>query len=1132
MFRIVICKKHLLNRCSSNSWQTDYELTLNIDTEIVEVAYLRGDFICMEQIATTVLTQAATLLDKVRVYEIQIEAYIAQNQNLEAIETALPILKLLGMFFPKNPTESDIKQAWEQTQRNLQAHSIANLIALPVMSDRSILAAIAIMNSILPSIFIAAPSLLPLIICQQINLFLRYGNTSLSAVAYVFYGLLLCSMADDIDNGYSFGQLSLKILERFPAPELSANIITVLYATIQHWKEPLRKSLEPLKFSYQRGLETGDLYHGTTSAYLYAFHAVFSGQEITKLASEVQVYNDACRKFKQDITLNYNRIYAQLIFNLQGTAENPCQLIGAAYDEEMMLPFHIQANDRYALCALHVSKLYLALLFGEDFLAVANANQAAKYLDGATATLLIPLFHFYDSLARLAIYSESSESQQQQIIQRVTANQSKLGNWAKYAPMNYLHKFNLVAAELQRIQGNYLEAMDCYDQAIELAKEQQYLNDEALANELASKFYLAWGKQKIAQTYLNEAYDVYRQWGAQAKAKHLEQTYGQLIARSCSAVAANYFSEPITTDSKTGTSLDIATLMKASQAISEEIVLEKLLSNLMKILIENAGAQIGYLILNREQELLIEAIGAVNREKIQVMQAIPIADRLPTSIIHYVAHTKDTVLEHNISERGKFSEDPYIKAQRTKSVLCTPLIDRGQLTGIIYLENNLTTRAFTPQRLKILQLLSGQAAIAISNAKLYKELQENQRRLEQFLDAMPIGVTIHEPNGQAYYANLQAKQLLGREILPEAQTAELSQAYQIYQARTQDLYPIEQLPVVRALAGETVTVDDLEIHHAEKIVPLNVSTTPIYNKAGKIEYAIATFQDISDRKTTEKLLANYNKTLEAQVTQRTEELSQALSDLKAAQKQLVESEKMASLGSLVAGIAHEINTPIGIGVTAASTLAEKTAEFSQIYYNGTIKRSQLEKFLDLAVRSSNMVLKNLDRAAELIQSFKQVAVDQSSESQRSFPLKAYIREILIALAPKLKRTKHNINLRGDDELMLHNYPGVISQIITNLILNSLSHAYSPQDIGSIVIDFQAQQGQVMLTYSDDGKGISPKDLSRIFEPFFTTKRGQGGSGLGLHLVYNLVTQKLQGTIECQSELGKGTKFMLKFPMQI
>ena len=272
--------------------------------------------------------------------------------------------------------------------------------------------------------------------------------------------------------------------------------------------------------------------------------------------------------------------------------------------------------------------------------------------------------------------------------------------------------------------------------------------------------------------------------------------------------------------------------------------------------------------------------------------------------------------------------------------------------------------------------------------------------------------------------------------------------------------------------------------------------------------------------------------------QQSQELSQALEQLKATQAQLVESEKMAALGSLVAGVAHEINTPLSIGVTASSTLVEKTQEFSQIYHNGTMKRSQLIKFLETAEQSSSIILSNLNRAAELIQSFKQVAVDQSSESRRPFKLKEYLQETLTALRPKFTGTKHTAEIRGKESLIIDSYPGALSQIITNLVINSLIHAYSPEDRGFIVIDFQpacafyGKEAEVILSYTDDGRGIPPETKEKIFDPFFTTKRGQGGSGLGLHLVYNLVSQKLQGTIACESQVGIGTRFTIKFPTQI
>jgi signal transduction histidine kinase/purine-cytosine permease-like protein len=273
---------------------------------------------------------------------------------------------------------------------------------------------------------------------------------------------------------------------------------------------------------------------------------------------------------------------------------------------------------------------------------------------------------------------------------------------------------------------------------------------------------------------------------------------------------------------------------------------------------------------------------------------------------------------------------------------------------------------------------------------------------------------------------------------------------------------------------------------------------------------------------------------EIQLREQAQQLKQTLQNLQQAEAQLIQTEKMAALGGLVAGIAHEINTPIGIGVTAASLLMEKAMEFAEQYQSGKMKRSDLEKFLDIAQQSSRMTLSNLDRAAQLIQSFKQVAVDQSSESKRVFNLRGYVEEILFQLMPVLNATPHTIVIEGDDSFTLNSYPGAFSQIITNLVMNSLIHAY-PADAqgqvaaGQISIAFQSIDGQVIFEYADDGLGIPPEHLGKIFEPFFTTRRGQGGSGLGLHIVYNLVTQKLDGTIRCENQKQGGSKFVIQLP---
>ncbi len=263
-----------------------------------------------------------------------------------------------------------------------------------------------------------------------------------------------------------------------------------------------------------------------------------------------------------------------------------------------------------------------------------------------------------------------------------------------------------------------------------------------------------------------------------------------------------------------------------------------------------------------------------------------------------------------------------------------------------------------------------------------------------------------------------------------------------------------------------------------------------------------------------------------------DELSKTLENLKATQQQLIESEKMASLGGLVAGVAHEINTPIGIGVTAASTLESKTKLVAAAYDEGKLKGSMLKEYLDRAMRSSQLILSNLERASELVQSFKKVAVDQTNLEKRRFAVKGYIEDVLLSLRPKLKKSKHQVEVKGDDSITLDSHPGAFSQIVTNLVMNSLVHAYQEDSQGHLRFDMVRHQERLIIEYSDDGCGIPPENLSKIFEPFFTTARSRGGSGLGMHIVYNLVTQKLKGTIRCESEVGIGTKFIINLPIQV
>ncbi|MCU0546736.1 MAG: AAA family ATPase [Oscillatoriaceae cyanobacterium Prado104] len=884
---------------AADSWQQQYELTLSLYEEAAEVAYLNGDLEQMEHSIEVVLQQAQTLLEKVKVYEIKIQA-TAQNNLLEAVQMALSVLEMLGVTFPDSPNAEDIQQALQETLANLSDRSIEDLIDLPEMTDPYKLKVIAICSSMLTATYIAAPALLPLIVFKQVNLSLQYGNTALSGVAYCYGGLLLGSMAEEIERGYQMGQLALKILERFRAKEHMPAILVVFNATIRIWKEHIARTVQPFEATYQIGLEVGELAYGPQGVYLFAFHSLVSGENLEELKPKLGAYCEALIKYNVETFLNYARIYYQAHLNLIGSKNGSYELIGEAYNEEVMLPLHIKNNDRYAVFAVSVIQLYLCYLFGESDRALENADRAEQYIDGGPSTLLIHLFHFYDSLAQLAIYPNTSTAfEQQQILKKVAAHQEKMKKWAGHAPMNYLHKYYLVEAERHRVLGENLEAMDCYDRAIATAKENEYIQDEGLANELAAKFYLAWGKQTIGTAYLTNSYYCYARWGAKAKVQDLEQRYPLLLAAILvqpttpkqgetlfQTIASTVTSQ--ISGSNSSSVFDLTAVLKASQALSSEIDLSKLLSTLMQVVLENAGASKCALILSDAGKLVIEATGVSGTAQTKVLQSIPVEQsrEIPVTVINYVYRTSQTLVLDNASIQNTFSADPYIINTQPKSVLCAPIVDRGKSIGILYLENNLTTKAFTRERLEVLKILSAQAAISITNAKLYAEVSASERRLTQFFEAMPIGVSVHEPTGQIYYANQTAQQLLGISVLPEAGTEQLSEVYQVYRAGTDRLYPTDLLPLARSLSGEPANADDLELHQPDKVIPLEVSSTPIFDETGNLVYAIAAFQDITQRKEAEKLLAEYNQTLEGQVKERTAQLEAANQEIMALNERL------------------------------------------------------------------------------------------------------------------------------------------------------------------------------------------------------------------------------------------------------
>lgn len=731
----------------SDRWQTQYDLTLEVYVAAAEAAYLNTDFQQMEELAGLVLHNARTLLDKVKVYEVQLAACTAQVKPKQAVEMGLQVLNLLGVSFPEQPSPLDIQHKLQETASLFTGKTIEDCIDLPEMVELDKLAALRILSGLVSPAYITAPALLPLIVLEMVTLSIHYGNAPLSAFAYSLYGLILSGVVQEMELGYKFGKLALNLVERFNANSLKTKVFYTVAAHIIYWKHHIKNALPLLQDSYSRGLETGELECGYSAKEKSQF-SYFSGGELGELEGEMVTFSKALTQLRQEAALNYNQIVHQAVLNLLGRCENPCRFIGEAYNEEKMLPFHLAANDRNGLHYFHLHKLIICYLFGEDQQAWENAIQAEQYLDGVTGMLNVPLFYFYDSLVRFKVYPDALPSEQELYLAKINSNQEKMKLWAKHAPMNFSHKFNLVEAEKFRILGQNVEAMDYYDLAIALAQEYGYINEQALAYELAAKFYLTWGKETIAQTYLIKAYYAYARWGAKAKVDDLEKRYPQFLipilqrekpSRGKINTLSHLTTETLsnsTTD--TSQALDLSSVLKASQAISGEILLDKLLATLMQVVIENAGAQKGVLILQKEGRLVIEVIALSSPAEVRVLPSIPVesSQDLPISVINYVQHVEETLVLDDATSHATLAAESYIIQHQPKSLLCTPIIHQSKLMGILYLENNVMTGAFTSNRIEILRLLCSQAAISLENARLYQTSQQYAQQLEQSLQQL------------------------------------------------------------------------------------------------------------------------------------------------------------------------------------------------------------------------------------------------------------------------------------------------------------------------------------------------------------------------------------------------------------
>ncbi len=1108
-----------LSLLDGGDWKNHYELTLALSLEQAVCEYVNHQHDLAAQHFKICLEQTKTDLEKANIHLQYMELYGSQGEYQRALNEGLAGLRLLRIRLPMHPRKHHmlaeiLKEKWYRRGKkvNFALHHLPIATSLGHRPEHRAehrpehrpehQLAVKILSSIAPFASFVNLPLTGLIIIKGVNLLHRRGISPDAAYILMTFSALLI-VARRYPLAWDYAEKATALCQsQTHAKQLMP--LHMFANAINHWYHPLHTSVTRLEHCLNLALESGNwVYASFCMANLLL--AMFGASH------ELHDFTTQGRRFSQLFEQMHdpNRIGSFTTFCIawsQGLmgydAEgHPYNNLAAVAEASLK-----NTPNSAARCFIHILCAFYELVF-------ENGYQAAIYLEKARPLLIdvvgmqISTDFFFLEILITARDKNGPNNKKKSL--KLQAGLQKLREWATQCPANFTHKYLLCAAEIAFLEGRNDQAQSLYDQAVETAQKNGFIHHQALACEYAADFYLAQGKAKFADIYLETAHYLYTKWGAQAKVKRLEKKYPHLLNKYNKTDNSKYGSTTVgsithTISGKAGAkkldseSLDLGTVMKATQALSGEIVLEQLLKKLMRIVIENAGAQHGALLLETDGEWRIEAEGNINETAIRVLHAqalIPaLADTAnqlsPVSLVHYVALTKEALVLDNACTEGRFMNDPYIQKNQVKAVLCIPILHQAKVVGILYLENNLAQGAFTADRLEMLKILSSQAAISIENARAYEKLESTVAQ----------------------------------------RTAALS----------------------------------------ESNSALSLACTAAENSRQQAESA--------EQKAT-----------------------RALDDLRTTQTQLVQSEKMASLGQLVASVAHEINTPIGVvkssGNLITQSLGHALTEIPRLFEK--LDADHLGLFLQLIANTNETQALQSSREQRAITREITLALEaagiQETRRKADILMQLRMQSKITDFLPLLRHpecefilnTAHSIGIMGksarnintaadqvakivfalksfshsdgtgkmvearlqdgletvltiyqsqirqgtelvrefEDIAPLYCLPDELNQVWTNLIHNALQ-AMNYQ--GTLSLTLRRCSNEAVVSVGDTGCGIPENIRERIFDAFFTTKPAGEGSGLGLNIAKKII-EKHQGRMEVRSETGVGTTIFVYLP---
>lgn len=740
-----------LKLLKEHDWYSSYKLAHNLHSGCAETALLASDFKLVDTLCETILCNAHSLIDKCVAWDIQIMARIAQGNSVGAVQLGLQALHNLGIKIKTDPPKIFLVLSLLKMKLLLKKISGVNADSKIMTSSKHLAVARLLMRISTPA-YASGSAVFISIVLQSVQMLIKYGYSSYTAFALTGLGGLFGIMGDH-SSAQKFGRLALSFVNREDTKPIAARTVFVTTAFIAIYNVPYKDLLPNLLEHYKIGIETGDLEYAAYNVCCYCYLRFMSGDKLSVVHSLMSEYADDFKS--QETVANFFRLYQQLFQNLLGKSDDPLVLTGDACDENKIKQHMEDHKNEVGLFTFYTQKMMLAFLFYNYSLAIDASQASMHYIQAAKTQHSVPIAVFYQTLTIFALLKSNVGHAYLSFQKILKRNIRKMKKWSNTSSSSFSHKYKLLMAEFFAIKGDYARAEKCYHKSVRLAKDSGIRHEIAITIELMALFYKQQGYEDIYRDYMRAAYRAYRKWGAIAKCNALKKRYNDIFKTDASE---NYFraneknrNDPAistfmgtTTQQENLNNIDLLSVLKANQLISGEIDINSLSKKLLKIVLENAGAQKGSLIFLKENSLKTESICCMDEHGQAILKENPEDEIVyPEKVVNYVARTrKYVVIGDAVHDYSVHCKDPYIQSHQVRSVLCMPLIRNDAVIAILYLDNSVASNAFTEDRIKVLELLSAQAAISIENAKLYtiqmeKKLAESKAAAKsQFLAHM------------------------------------------------------------------------------------------------------------------------------------------------------------------------------------------------------------------------------------------------------------------------------------------------------------------------------------------------------------------------------------------------------------